>query len=71
MKYTLPAFPQNAASSAPNDTGMTLRDYFAGQALAGFSVAQENSGPEEKWDWDTLATTAYIAADAMMKARAK
>lgn len=30
-----------------HETGMTLRDWFAGQALAGFT-AQSHSGPEDR-----------------------
>jgi hypothetical protein len=45
--------------------GMTLRDYFAGQALAGVLVAWHPSeGEAEKW-----ATNAYAVADAMLAAR--
>jgi hypothetical protein len=49
--------------------GMTLRDYFAGQALAGMLSrdALEREGYEASWfaDW------AYGVADAMLAARAK
>lgn len=44
-------------------TGMTLRDYFAGQALAGLLV---NQGAKF---WDGDARNAYAAADAMIKER--
>lgn len=42
--------------------GMTLRDYFAGQALAGM----DGDNPP-----DAMAAWAYEAADAMMKERDK
>lgn len=45
------------------DRGRTLRDWFAGQALAG-SLA--NGQPVEP---DRRAKNAYLYADAMMKAR--
>lgn len=45
-------------------SGMTLRDWFAGQALAGLSV---NFSDGE--DYDHVAVTAYRQADAMLAAR--
>lgn len=42
--------------------GMTLRDYFAGQALAGMLAYQSH---DPNW----TATTAYGFADAMLKER--
>ena len=63
-----PAFPRNERYAdgdlAAASQGMTLRDYFAGQALAGLladpSVLEDASG---------VAYTAYIFADAMIAAR--
>jgi hypothetical protein len=44
--------------------GMTLRDYFAGQALAGLMSDQTiKAMPED------FAESAYLAADAMLAAR--
>ena len=70
-----PAFPVTGLSveSGPDDTevwgsvdckGMTLRDYFAGQALQGAiaDVSQSNLP-------DDVAAYAYELADAMLKAR--
>jgi len=56
-----PAFPWNGESS-----GMTLRDYFAGQALTGL-VASWN----RKFDMiaDYFSDDAYRIADAMLAAR--
>ncbi len=45
--------------------GMTLRDYFAGQALAGLAVMPEGMGIS------TLANVSYKIADAMLAERAK
>lgn len=65
------AFPVNAAnlggpgSYAP-DPGMTLRDYFAGQAIAA-SNFMEMAG----WSHLELAQYAYSLADAMLVARAE
>jgi hypothetical protein len=56
-----PAFP-NITPDMPVDgsPGMTLRDYFAGQALAGCGVPNR---PQEIAEW------AYMVADAMLAAR--
>lgn len=61
------------------DTGMTLRDYFAGQAISIFQrkviieVTAHNGGCTPKQIGDALceqvATSAYLIADAMIKAR--
>lgn len=69
-----PAFPCGlAATASPNGDpilydsadraggGMSLRDYFAGQALAG--LAPQDSS------WARIAKGCYIAADAMLAAR--
>ena len=44
-------------------SGMTLRDWFAGQALAGMLA----NGGAVSWEGD--ATNAYTVADAMLEAR--
>ena len=46
------------------DPGMSLRDYFAGQALVAFRC---NEGVMI----ESLAENAYLVADAMLKAREK
>jgi hypothetical protein len=51
------AFPQL------NSTGMTLRDWFAGQAITGDGVVNGLSNPVE------VASRAYAMADAMLEAR--
>jgi len=51
-----PAFPCGEYTS----TGMTLRDYFAAQAMLRTSVGSS---------YEQLAKTAYEIADAMLKAR--
>jgi hypothetical protein len=64
-----PAFPRHAleiklpdGSVVPKDPGMTLRDWFAGQALAGLLIGE--------WLSDKgVATLAYEYADAMLRAR--
>lgn len=67
-----PAFPQldNTFGSARATGGMSLRDWFAGQALA--SIMQDraiwDSAPDEELD---IAKRMYRWADAMLAARAK
>lgn len=60
------AFPHGNPEQG-GDIGMTLRDYFAGQALAGAT-----SNPLwDSTDWEDIATLSYDAADAMLGARNK
>ena len=67
-----PAFPR-PTSHLPNvetswsQTGMTLRDWFAGQALSGMT-ANSAVAPASSEDW---AHGAYELADAMIAERAK
>ena len=65
MSETPNAFPRpNRPSLADFEDGMTLRDWFAGQALAGILAATRvdiNEG--------VLAESCYLVADAMLKAR--
>ena len=76
-----PAFPQTPIINGNGEVvtsgmyfaegpGMSLRDWFAGQAMAGIlfisnSVKNESKQPAEK----LIATTAYLMADAMLAAR--
>lgn len=63
------AFP---GPSALSDKGMALRDWFAGQALAGMvgnsgiTMSFGQSHPESN---ETMATVAYCLADAMLAHR--
>ena len=62
-----PAFPyceQDGQGGYEQHKGMSLRDYFAGKALAGLLASGEDS-----IDAETNAHDAYIIADAMIKAR--
>lgn len=74
-----PAFPIKGPLMQSDEYGMTLRDYFAGQALiATFknSVKLFNGGgfPDDA-DLDVIysdaAETAYLVADEMLKERDK
>lgn len=64
-----PAFP---ASEYLNQTaGMSLRDYFAGQALVGILSCGDGLLTTNKAlrDEDLAAKNAYLLADAMLQAR--
>lgn len=59
------AFPVQCDEQLFPSYGMSLRDYFAGQALVGFSA-------NPQWletSHSTTAESAYAAADAMLAAR--
>jgi hypothetical protein len=58
-----PAFPSNDAHV--HAWGMTVRDWFAGQALAGLLVRAKWDGPN---DPTTIAIHSYRIADEMLKA---
>ena len=60
----IPAFPQTMDTIRDNP-GMTLRDWFAGQALAGYT-SDPNAGDDEQCD---IAEWAYSFADAMIAYR--
>jgi len=57
-----PAFP---VEGFEKDEGMSLRDYFAGQALIGIVAHNNGLGGI----WEKAAEHAYRAADAMIEAR--
>lgn len=48
---------------------VTLRDLFAMHALNGLMVQNESMESPDLWNYDALASCAYEAADAMLKAR--
>lgn len=66
---------ENAFLTSDNGTdGMTLRDYFAAQAMQGLLAAnwcadQRNDHYGEETGNSTVAIDAYMMADAMLKAR--
>jgi hypothetical protein len=69
-----PAFPSERGRwpdgnwNQTYESGMTLRDWFAGQALAGLASAHDQKG---LWQGATpeAAFEAYKLADAMLEAR--
>ena len=65
MKST-PAFPARHFDLADYEHGMTLRDYFAAQALKALVQTDDDFVPVEE-----IVQGAYQYADAMLKARDK
>lgn len=65
-----PAFPSGdcAWEGAPYEPGMSVRDWFAGQALGGICSATRDA--DYRW-CDSYADMAYSLADAMIKRRKK
>lgn len=60
------AFP--ARHTPEHSPGMTLRDWFAGQALSGLMASHDW---KHMCDTDSYAKDAYSLADSMLKARAR
>jgi hypothetical protein len=62
-----PAFPR---TQWPNETGMTLRDYFAAKAMQSVLLSDRYPGVFGVNRYETVtAILAYKMADAMMEAR--
>jgi hypothetical protein len=65
-----PAFPTSEKALLRDLQGMSLRDYFAAQALQGaISHGLFNAAKAEKSYAEYLSSLAYVYADAMLKAR--
>ena len=67
---TISAFPileRGGSGLELTDAGMTLRDYFAAQAIGPLLQQLENF-PDENWP-TSVANDAYTLADAMLAAR--
>lgn len=62
-----PAFPRSRAEWEDSQVGMTLRDWFAGQALAGIIGTLVNVSTSS--DLAVVAECCYEYADAMLAAR--
>lgn len=61
-----PAFPCHPNNTNPIYDGMTLRDYLAAKAIQALIIANPVTGG----GWPPFAEkTAYLLADAMLKAR--
>lgn len=76
MTPPTPAAPQTFPHRETTSTGelfhdhlgMSLRDYFAGQALAAMTVAPDYSKGPCNYE---MAERAYVIADSMMEIRSK
>lgn len=72
-----PAFPglHPSAECRYNDPGMSLRDYFAAKAMQQILASQYADGiyvgDADNTSEHVCAASAYIMADAMLKARAE
>ena len=67
------AFPVSDTMHASGHDGMSLRDWFAGQALSGvaYIMFTDLGGDDLADQTDTAAIWAYAFADAMLTTRAK
>ena len=71
-----PAFPYSALQPGgptmyADSEGMTLRDWFAGQAASGICSSRDEAGVLLEHGYEWIATEAYRVADAMLKERNK
>jgi hypothetical protein len=64
-----PAFPPTFGMSGEIGEGMSLRDWFAGRALA--QVIGNLTSNHGDWSYQEVATCAYDQADAMIAERNK
>jgi len=63
-------FPREEHGNTPGQPGLSLRDYFAGQAIASATDDLAKYAPHDVERGATeRARRAYILADAMLKAR--
>jgi hypothetical protein len=63
-----PAFPNNDAHGC-GYTGMTLRDYFAGQALTGILAASGDGGGYAHYHHDEVIEKVWEMAGSMIATR--
>lgn len=67
-----PAFPWSSGDSSDRSQGMSLRDYFAGQALADrLHPAYSRETLTLEGTVAEIARIAYLLADAMLKERTR
>lgn len=64
-----PAFPNYDRDIGARSDGLTMRDYFAAQALAGYIAWSPHDDSGDQGSPEAMATFAYKCADAMLKAR--
>ena len=63
-----PAFPAKGAYRRIEDSGMSLRDWFAGMAMQGLLASQ---APDYSMRDEQIVSRAYTAADMMLAEREK
>lgn len=67
------AFPVHPNGTTMQNTGMSLRDYFAAKAMQGIVSTHDSdgewTGPGDLTSNKLMAETAYAISDAMIKAR--
>lgn len=71
MKDGGPAFPHGSLESIYAESGMSLRDWFAGQALSGGWLSEQAVMHSMVNTPMNLAKEAYNIADAMLAEREK
>jgi hypothetical protein len=64
--FPVPCYEDHWGDRVPASEGMTLRDWFAGQALSAF-----NGPPTNEAESQFRAAVAYQLADAMLAERSK
>lgn len=69
--FPMPSGPEPRVNATTHyNEGMTLRDYFAAQAMQPIVLAAiQVAGPESNVDFAAISKAAYRMADAMLKAR--
>ena len=66
------SIPKDGGAAFPTQNGsrgMSLRDYFAGQALHAVIVSNLPMDEGSIWSPEFVAESVYVMADAVMKAR--
>ena len=69
--FPIPDFVFPNGMVQPGNNGMTMRDYFAAQALSSFDKLNNpnNYAINYRWTEETIAKACYGIADAMLEAR--
>jgi hypothetical protein len=64
-----PAFPNPYIGADPLEKGMTLRDWFAGQAMTAAAIQAFDDDSTVEQNARVAAAWSYAIADAMLEAR--
>lgn len=64
-----PAFARPGSDTSYSQEGMSLRDWFAGQALMGWAAGRNRPMEHEACEPESVARSCYAYADAMLRAR--